>query len=98
MPAKSAHPYVATLYRDRLAVCSPSSAQPLELKFSDASIRDLEIVNQSELENQVKVFVAAQKLRPGELIFVLTSKIVFEKDLAKIPQAERSAQIQAFLD
>lgn len=98
MPAKSAHPYVATLYRDRLALCSPSSAQPLELKFSDASVKDLEIVNQSELDNQVKVFVAAQKIRPGELIFILSAKIVFEKDLSKIPQAERSIQIQSFLD
>ena len=95
---KSAHPYVATLYRDRLAVCSPSTAQPLELKFSDASVKDLEIVNKSELDNQVKVFVAAQKIRPGELIFVLSAKIVFEKDLSKIPQTERSVQIQAFLD
>lgn len=98
MPAKSAHPYVASLYRDRLAVCSPSSAQPLELKFSDASVKDLEIVNQSELENQVKVFTAAHQLHPGELIIVLSDKVTFEKDLSKVPGSERTAQSQAFLD
>lgn len=96
--AKSAHPYIATLYRDRITICSLSSVQPLELKFSDASIKDLEIVNQGELENQIKAFTVARQLHPGELIFILTNKIVFEKDLSKIPQAERSAQILAFLD
>lgn len=98
MPAKSAHPYVAVLYRDRVALCSPASAQPLELKFSDASIKDLEIVNQTELENQVKVFTAAHQLHPGELIIVLSDKVTFEKDLSKVPGSERTAQSQAFLD
>ncbi|TSC88142.1 MAG: Uncharacterized protein G01um101416_165 [Microgenomates group bacterium Gr01-1014_16] len=94
----TAHPFIATLYRNRIALCSPTIAQPLELKFSDASIKDLEIVNQSELENQVKAFGSARQLHPGELIFVLTANVVFEKDLSKIPRSDRSAQIQAFLD
>lgn len=98
MPAKFTHPFVATLYRDRMALCSPTTSNPLELRFSDASIKDLEIVNPAELENQVQAFVAAHQIHPGELIFVFTNKVVFEKDLTKISGSERSDQIQAFLD
>lgn len=97
MPNPS-HPYVATLYRDRIALCSLSSAQPLELRFSDASIKDLEIVNQSELKNQVKAFVTSHQLHPGDLVLVLSPGVVFEKDLTKVSQAEQATRYQAFLD
>lgn len=96
--AKHNFPAVADLLRDQLILCVSSSPRPVVLKLSPSSVKDLEIVNQSELNNQVKSFVTANQIHPASLVIVLSSDICFTKDLTGISATDRPAHTQAFLD
>jgi len=86
------------IFRDKLLICVARSPKIYELRFSPSSIKDLEVVNQSELDNQIKSFVTANSLKPTPLLLVLSSQVTFEKDITPIPQASRKEIIQSFLD
>lgn len=60
--------------------------------------KDLEIINSSLLDTQVKSFLETNKLTPSSLIIVLAQNLIFEKDLTNVSKEQQEAEAQRFLD
>ncbi len=95
--AKEGQFTVVDLSRSQLTICSTSSNGPSGFKFPPEVIKDLEVVNPSQLETLIKAFIAKHQLPPTPLIIILAPDAYFEKDLTG-SESERVAQVQEFLD
>ncbi|MFI5265401.1 MAG: hypothetical protein ACHQT7_01510 [Candidatus Levyibacteriota bacterium] len=84
------------LNRDNFYMYTPGISGFLTLTFPETMIKDLEIVNQEELENQIRQFVESSGIAPAEITIILSSDILFEKEIAGGP--EENEDRQKFLD
>lgn len=84
------------LNRDNFYIYTPGIAGFLTLTLPETVVNNLEVVNQSELENQIQQFVESSGIAPAEITIILSSDILFEKEIAGGPEEE--ADRQKFLD
>lgn len=89
---------VLYLDRDRFDFFDSGSGRILTFPFQPNAISSLDIVNQQELENQIKVFIDQFKISPANLVIILSQNVLFEKDFVKIPIEEQTPAIEKFLD
>lgn len=69
-----------------------------ELDLRDPNlIRDLEVVNQEQLEAKILSFVDTGKILPAGIIIVLSSAYTFDKNFENPATPQQYAQIQSFL-
>lgn len=84
------------LNRNNLHIFTPSTAGFITLNFPETLVKDLEIINQDELENLIKQFVESSQISPAELTMILSDDILLEKEIAG--GLEESTSRQKFLD
>lgn len=84
------------LNRGNFYIYTPGIAGFLTLTFPETVVKNLEIVNQEALENQIRQFVESSEIVPAELTIILSSDILFEKEIAG--GSEENANRQKFLD
>lgn len=95
--AKEGQFTVVDLSRSQLTICNTSSTGPSGFKFPPEVVKDLEVVNPSQLEALIKTFITKHQPPPTPLIIILAPDVYFEKDLTG-SESERVAQVQEFLD
>ncbi len=95
---KHSIPLAISLLRNKLVFCSSSSPSPVSLDFLATTVRDLEVVNQAELNAQIKAFISNHQIKPGPAVIVLAGDVYFEKNLTEVPPTDRSTEIQNFID
>lgn len=61
-------------------------------------VRDLEILNKTELEIQLHLFVKQIKINPGFLLIVLSDNTCFAKDFTEISAVQQDLLCQNFLN
>jgi len=101
--SKTAHPKippptVVDLDRDKLVFCDNQSGTTIVFPYPAGVFKDMEVANREELSAQLKNFIAARKLAPTNLVFVLSPSVYFAKDLPHLSPEERTNQSTKFLD
>lgn len=81
---------VLYLLKDRLQLYSPLTGKVLELKFTPAMIRDLDVVDIEVIETAIKTFVTNGKIAPLGLFIVLSDNAYFTKDFVSTAQPNTS--------
>lgn len=89
---------VLYLDRERFDFFDSGSGRILSFPYQPNAISALDVVNQQELENQIKTFIDQYKISPANLVVILSQNVLFEKDLVKIPVDQQTAEIEKFLD
>lgn len=89
---------IILLERDRLEFFSPSIPDILIFEFKKDLVNDLELLNQSGLELQLKAFINQYKIPQSELAIILSDSICFEKDNSDTDDTKQAAIVQNFLD
>ena len=95
---KSTPPLIINLTRDKLAFCSSASPSSLVLPLPSTSVKDLEVINSSELTTLIKNFISTHQIRPSPVIVILSQDVCFEKNLSEVPVTDRAAAAQNFID
>lgn len=73
------------------------AANALRFQFSENVIASLEIVNMEVLENQIKLFVEQNSIPSARITMILSSNVVFEKDLPEtVPLEQKEEDVQKF--
>lgn len=85
-------PAIIYLLKDRFQVYSPLLPQIVECRFTSDVIRDLDVVNNDQLERLVKAFIANAKFQPCNLFFVMADNTYFTKDFSTQDPAKQAAQ------
>jgi hypothetical protein len=73
-------PIVIDVARDGIRLCTSEHPEPLSLKFSSDLVTNLEIVNASGLSALIRQFIEANKIKPGNAVFILSENVYFEKN------------------
>lgn len=95
--AKTAPPYLISLHRDHLSLCTPTNPDPVSLKFSATMVNDLEVVGIEDLTTAVKNFIDQKKVKPSPVVFILSDSVYFEKIFSG-PTPPSPADIEAFTE
>lgn len=75
-----------------------NSTDAMELDLRDPNlIRDLEVVNQEQLEAKILSFVNAGKVLPSGILIVLSSRLTFDKDFESPVISPENEEVQSFL-
>ena len=61
-------------------------------------INDLEVVNQTKLQEQIAAFIAQNKIKPANVVMVLADELLFTKILTALKPPEQTAELAHFLD
>lgn len=83
------------LGRDRFDFYGTGFTNILTFPFSQAIIRDLEILNDAQLQTEIGQFIQQYNIPPENITIVLSPSVLFEKDISGSPTPE---EIQKFLD
>lgn len=89
---------VVNVSRTGLSICSSNSPAPATLNFPPTAIKDLEVINQTEINNLVKTLLASHQVKPTSLVLILSSQVYFQKSLHEVPETKRAEETQTFLD
>lgn len=91
---------LAIIYLDRGYLAFFAANQPNIAKFDLPAnvVKDLEILNKTELETQLILFFKQIKINPGLLIIVLSDNICFAKDFAQGTAEQDDTICQNFLN
>lgn len=88
----------AFLYLDRNGfIFFETGGNPLTFQFPENCVKDLEIINQEELVNQIKIFSEQNVLIPANITIILSPSVVFEKDF-QTQEESHDEEMQKFLD
>lgn len=69
------------LHRDCFSLYTQEIGGFLTYTFPELTVKNIEILFQDDLNKQVKTFIEASKISPSELTIVLSSDILFEKEI-----------------
>ena len=89
---------VVNVDRDKLSMCDTRSAATPVFTFPPGSVRDLEVINHDLLASELKKFITGNNIAPGQVIFLLSPNIYYDKDLPNLSDSERESESQKFLD
>lgn len=95
---KSKQSGIVYIDRNRIDFYQDSMPSILSIEFPSNVIRDLEVINQAELNKSIKSFIEGNKLFPANVIVVLANTVIFEKQISPEKHDEQQALVQAFLD
>lgn len=84
--------------RDRFDFYSPSLPGVIQCPLAPTLIKDLEILNEQGLYIQIKSFIETHRIKPMQLLLVLSEDITFERDYIDRPDFDRNQAIQHFQD
>lgn len=70
----------------------------ITLAFSEGSVKDMDVISGSTLEEQIKSFIEQYHIAPASITMVISPNITFEKDFPEAPVEELSEQIKKFVD
>lgn len=71
---------VIYLQKDKLQLYSPYVHSVIELRFAPEVVRDLDVLDEDKLHDQIKAFVTNGKVAPINLVIVLSDNAYFVKD------------------
>lgn len=77
---------------------TPTLTQPIGFNFTTESVQDGELVSREKLTSLIDVFLTNNKLPPGQIDFVLSTLLTFEKVLTTPQHTEQKDALQAFLE
>ena len=87
------------LYLTRNGFMLYAYAFPAGLKFTFTldSVKNLEVVSDQKLRDQIQNFVSTNKLHPLNLVIILSDEVYFTKTIKSQEPAKQQAEIKAFL-
>ncbi len=78
---------VIYLQKDKFQLYSPYLKSLVEYRFPPDIVRDLDVLNDDKLEEQIKILVTNNKIPPSNFIIVLADNAYFVKDFIIPPQS-----------
>ncbi len=86
------------LDRNRFDYFDGLTGQIISLPFSENIISALDVLSPTEFEKQIKSFVDLNKLNPAGIVVILSSNVLFEKDIVDVPVEKQTEEVEKFLD
>lgn len=89
------------LTRDHFEFVDAAVSSVLRFDFIPSLVRDMEVVNPSLFEEQIKGFIETDNLSPSEMVILLSDNVQFVKDFTSVLQDQQDTeeeQVQAFVD
>lgn len=68
------------------------------LSFLETSVKDLDLVDEKSLDNQIQGFFNQNHLSPSNISIIISPNIIFEKDLINLDPNLQKGEIDKFLD
>lgn len=68
------------------------------LAFSESSVKDLDLVDEKSLDNQIQGFLAQNKLSTSIISMIISPNIIFEKDIYTIDPIQQKEEIDKFIN
>lgn len=88
---------IVYISKNKLTVYVQDSPTLFTLEFKPTYVRDLEIINEDELNKELKLFIETNKLPPSDIGLVLADSLLFEKKLT-VPPADIEKEIKKYLE
>lgn len=70
----------------------------LQFEIPSSAVKDLDVVNKSSLQDTLNAFLAANKIEPSAITFVISETACFSKDIYISDQAKIDSEATQFLD
>lgn len=70
----------------------------ISLGFSETSVKDLDIVDDKSLENQIQAFSVQNKLVPNNITIIISPNLIFEKDILSLDPQQQKEAIEKFIN
>ena len=89
----------ALLYIDRNGFYYYGAGQStiLNMAFLPTSVKDLDVVDQKSLENQIQTFSLQAKLVPSTISIIISPNLVFEKDIVTTDPQKQKEEMDKFI-
>lgn len=84
------------IHKDRFEYYDEAQSKIFQFQFQPNVISDLEIINEDELNLEIKSFVQSNKLAPSNIFFVISDSIIFEKSFSN--GSDKNTKIQNYLE
>ncbi len=69
-----------------------NASSVLQFPFTTQMVADLDVVNQDLLESEIISFIESHKILPADMVVILSSEVLFEKDMPKPTQQQTPYQ------
>ena len=89
---------IILIHKDRLEYYDEIQSKIFQFLFQPTVFQDLELVDNEQLNTQLKSFISTNKLSPAAIIFLISDSVIFEKLFAGIIPANRDQETQKYLD
>lgn len=86
------------LDRNRFDYFDGTTGQIITMPFPETIISSLDVLSVEGFEQQIKLFIEQNKLLPTNIVVILSSNVLFEKDIVDVPVDQQTAEVEKFLD
>lgn len=86
------------LDRNRFDLYVEGSQNVLSFPFEETVINSMDVLNPAEFDNQIKAFVEQNGISPANIMVLLSSNVVFEKDIEIKDLEDKDQEIETFSD
>ncbi len=70
----------------------------VSMGFLPESVKDMDVINPTTLENQVKAFIEQGKITPCNISIILSPNLIFEKEILVTDVEKQKVEIAHYLD
>lgn len=90
----------ALLYLDRNGFYFYESglSNVLSLGFAETSVKNLDVVDEKSLDNQIQTFSTQAKLAPSNISIILSPNLIFEKDILILEPTQQKEEADKFIN
>ena len=89
---------IVFIQKDKLEYFDEIQSRIFQFVFQPTIIQDLEIVDASQLNTQLKSFIEINKLTVSNILFIVAEAIIFEKTFQVVPNVNKDLEIQKYLE
>ncbi|OGK46935.1 hypothetical protein A2963_05255 [Candidatus Roizmanbacteria bacterium RIFCSPLOWO2_01_FULL_40_13] len=89
---------IILIHKDRFEYFDGVQSKIFQFVFQSNLIQDLEVIDEEQIKNQIKVFVETNKLIPAQILFIVSDQIIFAKAFVLSPNLNKPEIIEKYLE
>lgn len=70
----------------------------VSMGFLPESVKDMDVINPTTLENQIKAFIEQGKITPCNISIILSPNLIFEKEILVTDVEKQKSEVQHYLE
>lgn len=70
----------------------------ISMGFLPEAVKDMDVINASSLENQIKAFSEQSNIAPSSISVIVSPNLIFEKEIQITDIEKQKAEVQHFID